>query len=432
MQKKRCVLVICDSLRNDLLGESTPTLMGLAQKGTRFTHAQAVFPSTTRVSAASIATGCYPSRHGLLGNTMILTESDGLRVRSVGKPEFREHLYAATGRYLRAPTLAQRLHTHFTSAIYSNVSPGAAYFFDPERYGYVYHRAGSYAPGGRELKGTEGMDIESGASGDRVLTQRFCEHLLSDESLALAVLWLSEPDASGHAQVLGGKEHHVAIRHADSCVATVQDVVETLREQGEDVLFMVGSDHGMETISHEINIAHELVKAGLKDSETSRDIVVAPNGTAAVLGYDEHYMHREPLLQWLEQQPWVGEFAAGEALTAWGMPDEVASRVVISLAGNDEANSMGVAGTAWYASDPDHLQSCIGQGQHGGRSKHERHPFLFVTGGEFMPAMQVSEPVSLIDYAPTFLRHLGMPSHDMQGKPLHQFLSVGTGTTSIA
>src|SRR5690606_15066643 len=95
MSQKRCVLVICDSLRNDLLGSSTPTLSLLEQYGTRAAQARAVFPSTTRVSAASIATGCHPQRHGLLGNTMILSEPDGLVVRSVGQPEFREQLHAA-------------------------------------------------------------------------------------------------------------------------------------------------------------------------------------------------------------------------------------------------------------------------------------------------------------------------------------------------
>ena len=396
--------------------------MELAQRGTRYTRAQAVFPSTTRVSAASIATGCYPQRHGLLGNTMILDEPDGLIARSVGKPEFRTQLHDVTGRYLRVPTLAQRLQGHFTTAVYSNVSPGAAYFFDPESYGYVYHRSGSYAPGGQELNGAEGLfDVQPGASGDLAMTQRFCNHLLSDEPLALAVLWLSEPDASGHEQVLGSNKHHSAIRNADARVADVLAAVEQLRRRGEDVLLMVGSDHGMETVSHEVDIGLELVRAGLKDGAASRDIVVAPNGTGAVLGFDDRYPHAEALLHWLERQPWVGEFAAGNDLEDWGMPDEPASRVAISLAGSDAANPLGVPGTAWYAFDPDDRKHCIGQGQHGGRHRHERHPFLIVGGGGFAQAAEVSAPVSLVDYAPTILRHLGIPTDGMQGKALHQF-----------
>jgi len=418
MPKKRCVVVICDSLRNDLLGPSTPTLTILEQSGTRALQARAVFPSTTRVSAASVATGCYPEQHGLLGNTMILPEAEGLVARSVGKPEFREQLHAATGAYLRVPTLAQRLKARGTTAIYSNVSPGAAYFFDPECHGYVFHRAGSYAPGGKALSGDQGLEISSGAAGDAHMTSRFSEHLLADEHLVLGVLWLSEPDASGHAVPLGSARHQQAIRSADTCVAQVLETVSQLRERGEDVLLMVGSDHGMVTITNQVNIGHALVEAGFKAAPYSRDIVVAPNGTAAVLGFNDDYPHRETLLTWLAQQPWVGEMAAGGELADWGMPDSPSSRIAISMAGDDARNAEGLPGTAWYAVDPSEDKDYIGQGQHGGRHLRERHSFLIIQGGDFAPSAQITQTVSLVDYAPTILRHLNLPAEGMQGRPL--------------
>lgn len=418
MSRKRCIVVICDSLRNDLLGDSAPNLKRLAQRGTRAMQARAVYPSTTRVSAASIATGCHPQQHGLLGNTMILQEPEGLTVRSVGKPEFRDQLHAATGAYLRAPTLAQRMHGHSTTAIYSNVSPGAAYFFDPERCGYVLHRAGSYAPGGAALTGENGLEITSGAAGDRAMTARFCSHLLADENLAVAVLWLSEPDASGHAQELGNPEHHRAIRSADACLAEVVSTAEHLRANGEDILLMAGSDHGMVTIRDQINIGEALIQAGFKSAPDSRDIVVAPNGTAAVLGFSADYPARAALLDWLARQPWVGEIASGSELAAWGMPDTPSCRIAISLAGDDTCNTQGVPGTAWYAVDPAEHKDYMGQGQHGGRHPRESHPFLILQGGDFSPGAQILQPTSLVDYAPTILCHLGMPATGMQGRPL--------------
>src|SRR5690606_6975455 len=207
-----------------------------------------------RVSAASIATGCLPERHGLLGNTMILATDAGLEVKSVALPQFRDQLKAATGSYLKVPTLAQRLATRCQTAIYSNVSPGAAYFFDPDGAGYVFHRAGSYVPGRKPLSDDDGLHVQPGAEGDTQMTRRFCQHLMSDRSLGLAVLWLSEPDSSGHATPLGSAEHRAAIRSAERCVAQVNQAVSHLREQGDDILFMVGSDHGMETIVREVDI----------------------------------------------------------------------------------------------------------------------------------------------------------------------------------
>ena len=56
---KRAVIVICDSLRSDLIGPTdAPFLTALSARATRFAAHRSVFPSTTRASAASIATGC--------------------------------------------------------------------------------------------------------------------------------------------------------------------------------------------------------------------------------------------------------------------------------------------------------------------------------------------------------------------------------------
>jgi hypothetical protein len=46
-----------------------------------------------------------------------------------------------------ASSLAERLVTAGGSAVFSNVSPGAAYAHDPDGYGTVRHRAGSFGPG---------------------------------------------------------------------------------------------------------------------------------------------------------------------------------------------------------------------------------------------------------------------------------------------
>src|SRR5712691_6405306 len=145
----RVVIVICDSLRRDLIGPAdTPFLAELSERAAWFAAHRSVFPSTTRASAASIATGCRPARHGLLGNTMALDEGDGLVCHSAGHPDFRDRMRRATGRTLRVPTLAERLRWHGeTSISCANVSPGAAYFQDPDGHGWVYHPAGSFAPG---------------------------------------------------------------------------------------------------------------------------------------------------------------------------------------------------------------------------------------------------------------------------------------------
>ncbi|WP_369325991.1 alkaline phosphatase family protein [Alcaligenes nematophilus] len=425
MMKKRCVVIVCDSLRRDLIqGEETPSIQKLAQQGCQFPMMESVFPSTTRVSSACMATGMLPKDHGLLGNTMILKHVEGLSVHSVGEPSFRQVLYQASGHYLRVPTLAQYLQPLGTSAIYSNVSPGAAYFFDPDSVGYVFHRAGSYAPGGVPLCGSQALEIESGQAGDEQMTDRFCQHVLSDDSLLLAVLWLSEPDASGHDVPLGSAAHRRAIQAADRNVARVLAMVEQLRARGEDVLVMVGSDHGMETIHSQVDIAQELVTAGLKQHMSSKELVVAPNGTAAVIAYAPDYAHSDQLVHWLQEQAWVGEVAAGGDLHAWGMPNIDTCRVAVSLAGTDHINEAGLSGMAWYAVDPLDSKSYVGFGQHGGRNTNESRPFLVVQGSGFEQGQVCSLAISLCHYAPTVLCHLGIWEQQTTATPLQEIVKT--------
>ncbi len=179
---KRAVVVICDGLRADMVTpDLTPNLAAQAGLGRQFTRHRSVFPSTTRTTSASIATGCLPVHHGLEGNCVAIDEGDGLVALNVGHPDFRDRLRKATGRTLLTPTLAERLKDHGGSIVFSNVSAGAACFQDPDGFGYLYHRDGSFGPGLKRLAVAEGLIVSHDADGDTAMTERFC-----DEDVALA------------------------------------------------------------------------------------------------------------------------------------------------------------------------------------------------------------------------------------------------------
>ena len=109
-RRRRAILIICDGLGAEWISEArTPTLAGLLANHLRAGDHRAVFPSVTRVSAASIATGCFPGRHGLEGNQMALVEDGRIVVHNVGAPSFRQTMRRVTGRTLRVPTMAERL-----------------------------------------------------------------------------------------------------------------------------------------------------------------------------------------------------------------------------------------------------------------------------------------------------------------------------------
>jgi arylsulfatase A-like enzyme len=420
MSEQRTVIVICDSLRADLISPSdTPFLSELSERAAAFTAHRSVFPSTTRASAASIATGCRPARHGLLGNTMALDEGEGLVCRSAGAPDFRDRMRRATGRTLRVPTLAERLRWHGeTSISVANVSPGAAYFQDPDGHGWVYHAAGSYGPGCRAVDDPASAKLKKGIAGDRAMTERFCAEILEERAPSLAILWLSEPDYTGHHSPLGSPEHRTAIAGADALVKHVFETVRRLEPSGENILFVTGSDHGMETVAHGVDLNELLIAAGLKKAPDSRELVVAPNGTAATLYFAEPDGDLVPRVgRFLAAENWVGELFVGDRLAAAGLPTDTPMRIALSLAGEDKLNPHGVAGYAPIVLDPSDSESKIGFGQHGGLGPNEQHPFLMIEGGGFIPGRR-SEPSSLIDIAPTVLRHLHMDHDDMDGRAL--------------
>lgn len=416
---RRAVFVVCDSLRRDLITRATaPTLAALAETSADFVKGTGVFPSVTRVTSACIATGCRPVSHGLLGNTMVLDEGDGLVCLSVGKPEFRERMRRATGGTLRRATLAERLSRAGGSIVMSNVSPGAAYFQDPDGHGWVYHRSGSFAPGLAPVPKADQLAIEQGNAGDAAMTDRFCDEILTRRRPALAVLWLSEPDYTGHRVPLGSPAHRAAIAGADRCVGRVLETLGTLGD-GDDALLVVCSDHGMETTGRTIPLAQLLVDAGLKASAASRDVVVAPNGTAALISRSRTAKATvEDLRRFLEAADWVARVLTGPELAEAGLPTDEALAVAVTLRADDRPNEFGVTGYSDIVLDPEATLDYTGCGQHGGLGANEQRPFLFVRGGGFAPGARVDSPVSPIDIAPTALRHLGLPWTGTDGRPL--------------
>ena len=417
---RRAVLVVCDGLRADMITpELTPNLVRLAGDARTFANHRGVFPSTTRVTSASIATGCLPARHGLEGNVVALDEGDGLIAVSAGPPDFRDRLQRATGRTLMVPTLAQRLEKHGGSIVFSNVSAGAAQFQDPDGYGHVYHRQGSYGPGRRPLSGIDHLDVTHDSAGDAAMTERFVDEILGRRRPALAVLWQCEPDHCQHAHPLGSPDHRVAIAGADACAARVATAIDALEAAGDDILLIVCSDHGHETVDEVIPLETLLVDAGLKAAAGSTDVVVASNGTSASIYLSDAARHRTgDIVDFLRGQHWTGDVFAGSDLAAVGHRTDTALAIAVTTRNMDTTNPYGVAGMSHAIADPLSGETNVGCGQHGGLGRYEQHPFLMVGGGGFGRATRDDAPSSPVDIAPTILRHLGLPHDGMDGAPL--------------
>jgi len=410
---RRTVFVCCDGLgRNWITPERTPVLDALRQQSLWCDDHNAVFPSVTRASAASVTTGCHPARHGLHGNRMGLFEGGKIVVRDVGAPDFREHMRRATGRTLLAPALSERVANDGGFVAFSNVSPGAAFFLDPDAHGFVHHRSGSHAPRGQPL---DALPVSHDAAGDWTMTERFCREVLGERKPAVALMWICDPDHTLHGVPLGSPAHEAALAGAERCVAEVVLTVEALRAKGEEILLMVGSDHGQETIGAAVSLEEWLAGRGLWKQLETGDVAVAGQGTAALLyATDRGRSALLGVMGEMARQPWADGVLVGEALASRGMAEQGGVVAAVNMARRPEANRHGVPGKRWVVSEGKPVP--VGSGQHGGWGPDETRPFLMVNDGR--SAGVRSAPSSLVDIAPTLVGYLGLPTTGFDGHPL--------------
>jgi hypothetical protein len=97
-------------------------------------------------------------------------------------------------------------------------------------------------------------------------------------------------------------------------------------------------------------------------------------------------------------------------------------QIAVTLKPDERSNLYGIAGHSHVVRDAAEPKDATGFGQHGGLGKNEQSPFLFVAGGNFVPGPRHARS-SLIDIAPTVLRHLGLPATGMDGQALPLYSS---------
>lgn len=414
---QRAVVVILDGLRRDFVTAAwMPHLTAFAAQAASFPEFRTVFPSATRAVSASFATGCYPARHTLQGNAVALLEGNALVPHDVGRPDFLAHKRAVTGHALAVPTLAQRVAPRGQFIMFNNVSPGAANAHDPDAHGTIYQRAFSRGPRGGAV--ADPLRVTLDAAGDRIMTERFIADALPRKP-ALAVLWLGEPDHTQHEVPLGSPEHLAVLREADRNAGAVMVAVERQRAEGDDVLLIVGSDHGHETVSGVIDVEANLIAAGLKAGQDSTDVLALANGTASLIYLHPDQENRRALLEdYLQSQKWVGRCVAAESLGTIGQAPLYGLAFAVSLKSDVTLNEFGVPGCSLAAmprwGKPDRLRC----GQHGGLGQYEQAPVLMIEGVGFKGGTACSETARIIDLAPTILRHLRLPDGGMDGHAL--------------
>ncbi|HTO11325.1 MAG TPA: alkaline phosphatase family protein [Candidatus Binatia bacterium] len=448
------VVVVVDGLRPDAITvEDTPALARLHAEGVDFTNSHSVFPTVTRVNAATLVTGAQPCTHGIVGNEMYVPAVDPARAFSTQDYRRLVRLDEVTaGRLTLVPTLAERLHAHgLRLAAVSSGSTGSAWLLNPRAAGGVGALVNGFFEPGKTVAYPHAVSeavlarfgpapAKGGERYDAVVswTQRVLrEHVLPALEPAVVFAWLTEPDHTQHALGVGTASARAAVRHADHEIAVLLETLETLGLAGAtDVL--VASDHGFTTNTGGVDVAGELMAAGLKASRDSDDVVLASSGQAVGL----HVRDRDPerirrIVSLVRSREWGGVlFTAGRAPgDAHGALDgtfslelihaanaERAPDVLVTFPWTSAANAYGVRGT-------DLANAAAGAtpyaGDHGSMSPWNVRNTLLAWGPHFKRGVKVGAPAGNVDIAPTILALLGLDAEGLDGRVLAEALADG-------
>jgi predicted AlkP superfamily pyrophosphatase or phosphodiesterase len=318
------IVFVVDGLRPDAItAEDTPTLWRLRAEGVEFTDGHAVFPTVTRVNAATLATGAQPGTHGIVGNQMYVPGVEPRRAFDTGNHAHLRRLDELSGgRVLSTPTLAERLQARgLRLAGVSSGSTGSGFLLNPRAPAGVGALVNGYFDPGRTAAypdrvsqailakfgpppakaGLERYDTAV-AWTERVLR----EYVLPELGPTVVLNWLTEPDHTQHAAGVGSPPARAALQNDDREVAGVLAALDDLGLASATDVFVV-SDHGFTTNTAGIDVVGDLVQAGLKASPDSTDVVLASSGQAVAAYVERHDGERIARLAHLVQsRDWGG------------------------------------------------------------------------------------------------------------------------------
>jgi Type I phosphodiesterase / nucleotide pyrophosphatase len=436
MTRLRVLIAAFDGLQPSQVGPGpTPTIHRLAGEGVTFARHHAVFPTVTRVNAASMVTGRHPGGHGLLGNTLVVPEWAPYRAIPALAPEL-DAIAGALGRVLLAPTLGEMLLPHgLTFGTVVGGTSGNAYVQHPQAVqvgGAVLHSdfalpADHYVPMVARF-GAWPSKHSPDTGRVRQVADVLLGYLLPEVDPDVALVWFPEPDTSQHVAGVGSPPAIEALAVGD---AELGRILAELGRRGVEPDVLVVSDHGYSTIAGRIALEDLVRAAGFPPGNVPGGVTVAANG-GAVLFYvrDSDPGTLEQLTEWLIAQPWTGTLLAGrpEGAALGLLPADLiglggprAADVVLSFRWNSAGTANGFTGCA------DSAEGAPGLGTHGSGSPHELRCVLIACGPSFRQETVSELPSGNVDIAPTVLRLLGVKTDaPLDGRPLIEGLRTRT------
>ncbi|MCC5790555.1 MAG: alkaline phosphatase family protein [Opitutales bacterium] len=287
----------------DLETTDTPFFDFMKTHGAYSLQHRVVFPSVTFASHVSQATGVFPGQHGIVAN---------------------------------------RFYDHETGRIYSY--PGQASLLNAEPIWNTAQRQGvrvavsdwtlSHQQQGPDATSYFGERYERGLRDRERLWQvlDIWREDRSPETLRLLMGYAVGPDSPGHAYGPGSPEVLAAIQRVDGILLEFYDTAvaffETFREEGDQLIFVVSSDHGMSPV-------HSLVHPGHLTGLDGEEGVVAVHSANLLHLYFVDANQRETLSESVreavDRYDFATVFTRAQAEERWqyGHPSRTGDLIVV-------------------------------------------------------------------------------------------------------
>jgi len=430
---RHVVVVVWDGMRPDFVTErNTPTLHGLVRRGVFFRNNHSVFLSSTEVNGATLATGAYPQRNGVIGNREFRPDIDPLKAIRTESLEAMRHR-DAHGHYLGVPTLAELLQARGHRTAIAGSKP-VVLLHDrsdrPETAGSVNVFEGRTLPtnalaGITRVLGAFPESGDTKTNRDLWTTHALIGTLWEKDVPAFSLLWLAEPDSSQHTSGIGSERSMESIRNSDRALALV---IDALKRKGvyDKTDIIVVSDHGFSTIDGHINIVARLQEAGFNASREFKgkpakgDVLVIGLGGSVLIYVAEHDQKTiQRIADFLQTESYIGVLFTDEGLKGTFPLEEAsidsadAPDIAVSLRWTPQVNQHGAAGSV-IAEGGGTGTSGSGQsgtslrGTHVSLSPYDLHNTLIAAGPDFREGFASDTPSGNVDVAPTILHLLGV------------------------
>ncbi|MCC6695604.1 MAG: alkaline phosphatase family protein [Candidatus Hydrogenedentes bacterium] len=435
----RVLVIVLDGCRPDYVTpEVMPNVFALGQRGIVCTKHHSVYPTLTRVNASTFATGCYPAKHGLMGNTVYFPEVEPGKGLSTGNAANLARIEETLGgKLLNAPSLGEILAENGKQFLaVSSGSSGSAFLLNHKAKGGGVINVDMILPEANkphvdEVLGPVPEEAYPNAARNRWVVDAYIKLGLDQIRPDATYMWLSDPDHTAHTHDMGSPTTVEALKAVDGEVGRIVDALET-RGLANTTNIIVTSDHGFSTQTGEANLVPFLVQNGLKGSLSSADVVVV-DGCIYVDGHDEERVRA--IVDLLQKTPWVG--AVFTRAKEPGSPEgsipgtlsfniihfnhDRAPDILVDANWTDAKNAYGWSGTT----------SLPGVAGHGTSSPFDIHNLFIAAGPAFKEHATSELPTGNADIMPTVCALVGVnPAHTLDGRIMTELFRDGTGTIS--